>query len=94
MTERPTSPACEKLMREAGEISAMAEDLRNRGLAAEAVTFALIAAQLLRAIRATSRPQEGHHQLQEKGKELMCGCPNPSSPPAGRCFHCDGEPFV
>jgi hypothetical protein len=52
MAERPTSPACAKLMREADEILAMAEDLRNRGFAAEATTFALIAAQRLRAIRA------------------------------------------
>jgi hypothetical protein len=44
----PSSPpAGVKLMREADEISAMAEDLRNRGLAAEALTFALIAAERL-----------------------------------------------
>ena len=52
VTERPTSPAYAKLMREAVEISVMAEDLRNRGFAAEAATFALIAAQRLQAIRA------------------------------------------
>jgi hypothetical protein len=51
MAEHPTSPTCTKLTREADEILAMAEDLRNRGFAAEATTFALIAAQRLQAIR-------------------------------------------
>jgi hypothetical protein len=48
----PVSPAREKLMRETDRILAMAEDLGNRGFAAEAATFALIAAQRLQAIRA------------------------------------------
>lgn len=42
-------------MQEADEILAMAEDLRNRGFASEAVMFALIAAQRLKAIRALEK---------------------------------------
>jgi sulfur transfer complex TusBCD TusB component (DsrH family) len=46
------SPGAAKLLRVADEIIAMAQDLQARGLAGEAVTFALIAAQYLQAARA------------------------------------------
>jgi hypothetical protein len=45
----------ERLTREAIEISTMAEELSARGLQAEAVTFALAAAERLRAVRALSK---------------------------------------
>jgi len=51
----PVSPACAKLLQEADKILSMAEDLRNRGFAAEAMAFALIAAQRLQAIRALEK---------------------------------------
>jgi hypothetical protein len=49
------SGAAERLTREAIEITAMAEELSAYGLRAEAVSFALAAAEHLRAVRALSR---------------------------------------
>ena len=49
------SGAAERLTREAIEIGAMAEELSALGLRAEAVAFALAAAERLRAVRVLRR---------------------------------------
>jgi hypothetical protein len=46
-----TTPAIDKLIRQAREIVGMAESLRDHGLPQEAVMFGLAAAQRLRAAR-------------------------------------------
>jgi len=56
--DNKTTPAIQKLADEAVEIATMAADLRDRGLAAESVFFALAAAERLRAIEALRRMRD------------------------------------